>query len=242
MNFDQFIKLLEAIAPLLQILIWPFIVVFIWRALKIYVETLRKDNTIGEVGVDVSTSGIKFNIKKQVEVATMLVQADAAKQLESAQIAYQSVSPAQTEAIVNVVNQVTDPIIARRIAGAKLLWVDDHPENNTYPRRAMEAVGIQITLSKSTENALEQVRSHAYDVIISDMGRESPDPQAPYDSRAGYTLLDKLRDQHIFTPFIIYAGSRSPEHQAETKRHGGFGATNNSQELFQMVIDAIQHG
>jgi CheY-like chemotaxis protein len=224
------------------IIIWPFIAVFIWRALKIYIETLRKDKTIGEVGVDVSTGGIKLNIKKQVEVATMLVQADAAKQLGDAQVAYQPVSPAQTEAIVNTVSQVNDPVIARRIAGAKLLWVDDHPENNTYPKRAMEAVGIQITLSTSTEDALEKVRSHTYDVIISDMGRQSPDPQIPYDKRAGYTLLNKLRDQHIFIPFIIYAGSRSPEDQAETKKRGGFGTSNNSQELFQMVIDAIQHG
>jgi hypothetical protein len=72
------------------------------------------------------------------------------------------------------------------------------------------------------------------------MGRQPPDPQAPYDKRAGYTLLDKLRDQHIFTPFIIYAGSSS--HQAETKRHGGFGTTNNPQVLLQLVIDAIQQG
>ncbi len=139
-----------------------------------------------------------------------------------------------------VVSRAANPVGTQRIAGAKLLWVDDRPENNIYPRRAMEAVGIQITLSKSTEDALEKVHSHTYDVIISDMGRQPPDPQAPYDNRAGYTLLDKLRDQHIFTPFIIYAGSSSPEHQAETKRHGGYGTTNNPQVLLQMVIDAIQ--
>ncbi len=242
MNFDQFIKLLEAIAPLLQVLIWPFIVVFIWRALKIYIEDLRKDKNVSEMGIDVSATGLKLNFKKQVEVATMLVQADVAKQLENAQGAHPLVSPVQTEAIVDVVSRTTNPVTAQRIAGAKLLWVDDRPENNIYPRRAMEAVGIQVTLSKSTEEALEKLRSHTYDVIISDMGRQPSDSQAPYDQRAGYTLLDKLRDQHIFTPFIIYAGSSSPEHQAETKRHGGIGTTNNPQVLFQLVIDAIQQG
>jgi CheY-like chemotaxis protein len=240
MDFDQIIKLLEAIAPLIQVLIWPFIIVFLWRAFKIYVEDLRKDKNVSEMGIDVSATGLKFNFKKQVEVATMLVQADAAKQMENAQGTRPTASRAQTDAIVNAVSRATNPVIAQRIAGAKLLWVDDRPENNIYPRRAMEAVGIQITLCKSTEDALEKVHSHTYDVIISDMGRQSPDPQAPYDNRAGYTLLDKLRDQHNFTPFIIYAGSSSPEHQAETKRHGGFGTTHNPQVLFQMVIDAIQ--
>jgi hypothetical protein len=74
------------------------------------------------------------------------------------------------------------------------------------------------------------------------MGRQPSDPQAPYDKRAGYTLLDKLRDQHILTPFIIYAGSSLLEHQAETRRHGGLGTTNDPQVLFKMVIDAILQG
>ena len=106
----------------------------------------------------------------------------------------------------------------------------------------MEAVGIQTTLSKSTEDALEKIHSDTYDVIISDMGRQPPNPQAPYENMAGYDLLDKLKTEHINTPFIIYAGSNSPKHQKETVKHGGFGTTNNTQELFQMVIDAIQQG
>lgn len=242
MNLDLLIKLLEAIASLLQMLIWPFLVVFIWRSLKIYMEDLRKDKNVSEMGIDVSATGLKFNFKKQVEVATMLVQADAARQLGNAQGARPPLSPVQTDAIVNVVRRATNPMTVQRIAGAQLLWVDDRPENNIYPIRAMEAVGIQVTLSRSTEDALEKLRSRAYDVIISDMGRQPPDSKAPYDSRAGYTLLDILRDQHILTPLIIYAGSSLPEHQAETKAHGGFGTTDDPQVLFQKVIDAIQQG
>ena len=106
----------------------------------------------------------------------------------------------------------------------------------------MEAVGIQVTLSTSTEDALKKVQEQTYDVIISDMGRQPPDQRAPYDTRAGYRLLDTLRQRHISTPFIIHAGSRSPEHQEETRRHGGFGTTNIPYELFQMVSDAILQG
>lgn len=241
MIFDQVIKLLDAITPLLQVLIWPIIIVFLWRAFKIYVEDLRNDQKVSEVGIDMSTTGLKFHFKKQVDLATYLVQSNVARQIEEG-ATNPTLSPAQKDAIVNVVSRATQPTTAQRIAGAKLLWVDDHPENNIYPRRAMEAVGIQITLSKSTEDALEKVHSDIYDVIISDMGRQPPNPQALYEKMAGYDLLDKLKAGHISTPFIIYAGSNSPEHQKETKRHGGFGTTNNTQELFQMVIDAIQQG
>lgn len=73
MNIDQITKLLDTVASLLQVLIWPFIVVFLWRTLKIYIENLRQDKTMSEFGVDVGPTGVKFNFKRQVEVATMLV-------------------------------------------------------------------------------------------------------------------------------------------------------------------------
>jgi CheY-like chemotaxis protein len=87
-------------------------------------------------------------------------------------------------------------------------------------------------LALSTEDALEKLARQNFDVIISDMGRP-PDPQA------GYTLLDQLRAAGNRTPFIIYAGSRAPEHQAESRRRGAVGCTNRPDELLEMVLAAI---
>ncbi len=126
---------------------------------------------------------------------------------------------------------MTDRI--RQIEGATGLWVDDRPTNNTYERQALEALDIRFTISTSTEDALEKLRYKTYDVIISDMGR-------PPDQRAGYTLLEKIKAMHITTPFIIYAGSRAPEHIAEARSRGAFGTTNVPQELFEMVIRALK--
>jgi hypothetical protein len=61
----------------------------------------------------------------------------------------------------------------------------------------------------------------------------------PPDPRAGYTLLDALRSRGDRTPFIIYAGSRAPEHVAESRRHGALGCTNRPQEVIEMVLEAI---
>jgi hypothetical protein len=52
-------------------------------------------------------------------------------------------------------------------------------------------------------------------------------------------LLDKLRESGNRTPFIIYAGSRAPEHQAEARRRGAIGCTNRPEELFEMVLSAL---
>ena len=92
---------------------------------------------------------------------------------------------------------------------------------------------MRFVLSISTDDALDKVRTQKFDVIISDMGR-------PPDPRAGYSLLDKLRALGDRTPFIIYAGSRSPEHQAEARRRGAVGCTNRATELFAMVLSALE--
>jgi CheY-like chemotaxis protein len=133
------------------------------------------------------------------------------------------------------VAEAATPRVIRRTAGAKVLWVDDRPKNNVYERQALEALGVGFVLALSTDEALEKLARQKFDAIISDMGRP-PDPQA------GYTLLDHLRASGDRTPFIIYAGSRAPEHQAESRRRGAVGCTNQPSELLEMVLAAIGRG
>lgn len=147
------------------------------------------------------------------------------------QLAPQSLEKEEEDA--KGVSQLITSRASRKIVGAKALWVDDRPMNNTYEKQALELLGIRFTISTSTEDALDRLRHTTYDVIISDMGR-------PPDRRAGYTLLKEIQAMHITTPFIIYAGSRAPEHIAEARGRGAFGTTNDSQELFEMVIDALK--
>ena len=113
-----------------------------------------------------------------------------------------------------------------------VLWVDDRPNNNINERQTLEALGINFVLATSTDEALERLARQRFDAIISDMGR-------PPDPRAGYTLLDQLRSTGKETPFIIYAGSRDPEHVAESRSHGAIGCTNNANELIKMVMSVL---
>jgi CheY-like chemotaxis protein len=115
---------------------------------------------------------------------------------------------------------------------SRILWVDDRPENNSYERRAFEAVGVRFKIALSTNEALEEVDQLRFAAIISDMGRaEGP--------REGYVLLDHLRSVGNRTPLFFYASSNAPEHKRETERHGGQGCTNDAEELFGMVMRAI---
>ncbi|MGH2480427.1 MAG: response regulator, partial [Ktedonobacteraceae bacterium] len=115
-----------------------------------------------------------------------------------------------------------------------VLWVDDRPENQQYERNALKALGIRFTASLSTEEALAKLRRKKYDAIISDMGR-------PPDAQAGYTLLQNLPELNKDTPFMIYSFNGSlPEHRQEAARRGAYGSTDQIQELFGMVLEALQ--
>lgn len=120
----------------------------------------------------------------------------------------------------------------RRLSGASILWVDDRPTNNNYARKALEALGIKFKISTSTDDAINRVKNEHFDAIISDMGR-------PPDQQAGYTLLENLRKMENNTPFIIYAGSNDPRHNALAKQKGAYGSTGNAETLFEFVTGAL---
>jgi CheY-like chemotaxis protein len=113
-----------------------------------------------------------------------------------------------------------------------VLWVDDRPDNNIIERQSMSAYDIEFVLAQSTGQALAALRTQRFDAIISDMGR-------PPDSQAGYTLLEAVRGSGDQTPYIIYAGSRAPEHVREARRRGAQGTTNRGDELLQMTLHAL---
>ena len=110
-----------------------------------------------------------------------------------------------------------------------ILWVDDHPENNVNERTILEHYGLQFSLALNTEQALNLMHNNKFSLVISDMGRKE-------GNNEGYVLLEKIREFDKNIPFIIYAGSKAPEHIKQTKEKGGQGCTNNPGELVDLVI------
>ena len=228
MSVDSIAKVLEAITHLLGVTLWPAIFVFILVRFRTGIANFI--STLGEFSF--KAAGVEATAKVKAEAAASLAAATASRP-EAAASPEKTLQEARNAAQI-VVDAIT-PNVIRRAERSTVLWVDDRPDNNLHERSALEAIGISFVLSTSTEDALDQIRRQSFDLIISDMGR-------PPDPRAGYTLLDKLRATGNRTPFIIYAGSRSPEHQDEAKRHGALGCTNRPNELFEMVLSALGRG
>ena len=192
MSVDDIVKLFDAITKLLNVLIWPAVLLFI---LIRFGQDLREFfSSLGELSL--KGAGFEASLKrKQAEVVAALSAAAASK--PDGDKTRESVAK---EAMIaaDVVADFVTPRAIRRASRSTVLWVDDNPNNNSYERQALEALGVSFVLSISTDEALKKISRQRFDAIISDMGR-------PPDSRAGYTLLDKLRSSGDQTPFIIYA-------------------------------------
>jgi CheY-like chemotaxis protein len=125
--------------------------------------------------------------------------------------------------------------IAGAIGGPlrKILWVDDHPENNRDAAHRFERLGFHISYALSTGLAMTLLARNRYVAVVSDMVRRK-------GPREGYHLLDLMRSSGNETPFFFYAGSAEPAHVDETLLHGGDGSTQDAMELVRMVTAAAK--
>lgn len=221
MSVDNFVRLIDSVAQLLGVLIWPAVLLFVVMKFRVpLTEFIREARQVRLKG-----GGFEASMTRQREQAVASLGAAVAARTDD-DGSRQILDPQE------VANALPTPRAQQRIQDAQVLWVDDHPENNRYERETLEALGVRVDISTSSEDALDRMKWRPYDLVISDMGR-------PPDQRAGYTLLDALRARGDQIPYIIYASSRAPEHVAEARRHGAIGCTNSATELIGIVSDVL---
>jgi len=110
----------------------------------------------------------------------------------------------------------------------RILWVDDHPDNNRLERIAFREIGIQCDLARDTKEALDLLGRREYSAIISDFSRQN--------KRAGYQLLDHVRQDRTANalPFFVYT-SRAARAPRSSDANQPEGWTNEPQELFEDI-------
>ena len=210
---------LDGASNLIGSVAWPLVVLIIALIFRRPLTALlrREDVEIKAPG------GLSVSAKSQEAATDALVEASTSK-------------PGRPIAREDAATGVEGAALGVEALGRppQLLWVDDRPSNNRHEVAALTSLGMHISLSTSTEDALTKLARHgAYDLIISDMSR-------PPDDEAGYTLLDALRRRDEPTPFLIYASSRSAEHFDQAVKRGAIGCTNRPDELVELVTNALR--
>jgi hypothetical protein len=113
------------------------------------------------------------------------------------------------------------------LRGARILWVDDHPENNSDEAAILSTFGVSIQFATTTQKALDLLSSERFDVVISDSEREGRQDE-------GIRFLDETKG----VPWtILYIGDYKPE--LGTPRYA-FGITDQPHQLLHYVLDALE--
>jgi CheY-like chemotaxis protein len=224
MAIEDFVKLADVLTKLIGVLVWPALLTYVLVRFAPALEDFLA--SLGEFVV--KGGGFELTAKRKQEATAALIAASVGRPDTPA--SPQSAAM-EAKAAASAVEQV-DKRTMKRASSAWALWVDDRPSNNVYERQSLEALGVRFVLATSTDEALDLVAKQHFDVVISDMGR-------PTDSRAGYTLLERLRAAGNRVPFVIYAGSNAAEHKAEAQRRGAVGSTNKASELFRYVLTSL---
>lgn len=221
-------NLLEAVAVLLQALVWPVIVVVL---LIYFGDAIR--TFLSELGrVTLRAGGVDVTATRQGEMKAAALVGAATARKGSAET--EEVTDAESAQDIAVGLMRTVSADAReRLTDVGVLWVDDEPANNVVEREALRALGVRVATSRSTDDAIAKLDADGYDLLITDMGR-------PGDDEAGYTLLERLRETGHDVPGIVYTHRDMDRETARSR--GAFGVAADPPELFTLALQAVLDG
>lgn len=227
MNIDDVVKLITAITGFLSAIAWPAVTVAVLFYFRTRIMSLLEASELKFKGFGVEATVIG----RRTEFALAISAAEENRAL----IEHGEPTPVKednTGRIAALVERAVTPSNIRRLSGARILWVDDNPSWIKFERQALEVLGIDVVIVKSTHEALSKIKSEQYSAIISDLRRGS-------DKTAGIGLLNELRSRGIKVPFIIYTSSVSTELRDNALAQGAFDAIDRPQDLFDVVLRAL---
>lgn len=129
---------------------------------------------------------------------------------------------------------------------ARLLWADDHPENNLPIVELLRQYGASVDTPRSNAEALRLLQTGRYDVVLSDVARDSEGP-AP---RQGVELANEVFSRWGMQTILFTArfdptalpGATDAERLALVRqlRDSVFAITTRFDELLHYVLDVLE--
>ncbi|MGF7002705.1 PAS domain S-box-containing protein [Lachnospiraceae bacterium PFB1-21] len=122
-----------------------------------------------------------------------------------------------------------------RLAGKKVLVVEDNMINQIIMVELLKKVGIEVSTAGDGLEALEALKKSAFDVVLMDVQMPRMD---------GLTATEEIRKQKKYhdLPIIAVTAHASPEHREESRRSGMNGHLTKPvevDELYQTVLTYI---
>jgi CheY-like chemotaxis protein len=156
----------------------------------------------------ISFGGLEIDLKGDISEAVQAKGVDVSAQLEG-----QVARRAQSSVALTT--------------GARLLWIDEHPDNNTIEIHLFKRLGLIVDLATSDADATKRLAEHVYDVVLSSWTRAG-------DQDAGRKFIPTVRAAMLNPPIIFYVG------KVREVPFDAFGLTVRPDELLNLVLDALE--
>lgn len=133
------------------------------------------------------------------------------------------------------------------LAEARILWVDDHPENNTPVVELLRSFGAVVDTPGSNVEALALLSGARYDVVISDVGR---DDEGPGSDLKGVELAEQVYARWG-KPIILFTVRFNPAtlpgmsaqdrlRLVDEMTRSVFGRTNRMDIVLHLIMDVLE--
>ena len=115
---------------------------------------------------------------------------------------------------------------------ARILWVDDHPENNEQIRERMIPYSVINTVVTSTEEALKELAVVDFDWVVSDIARGD-------DYEAGFKLASIIREELQKDTKVIFYTGRVTQSRREKAYQLSANITSDPYELVNLLMSEL---
>lgn len=120
------------------------------------------------------------------------------------------------------------------IKGAHILLINDDPKQMRYVTEILEGLQTLVDVVRTTDEALVNMHSRVYDVVISDMRRDHVKDE---EMQEGQRFLNETVRQGIERPTIFTVSQNERDRGVPPY---AFGITDRVDELLHLVFDALE--
>ena len=229
---DSWIDLVEGLAGAIATLLLPLLAIFVvWRLSPLLAAIVeRRTFSIKIAGFELSAQEATDQLRKQIDDLQSKLASLSAKTAPATAGEPSGGAPAPPVAPRREWRDDTAEAARRP---RRILWVDDHPENNAFLIAGFAEAGIEVQTVLSTDDALRALESPGrYGLIISDLGRTEGILPRP---KAGIALVSRVRESGLGLPIAIFAGQRGMRHAQEAREAGADLVTVSATELRRFV-------
>lgn len=136
---------------------------------------------------------------------------------------------------------------ASLLAGARILWVDDHPENNLALIDLLRQFGASVDTSRSNSDAFALLSASRYDAIISDVARDDEGPNSDLKGIEFAHDVFERWGQRVLLFTARFDPARLPGKSEEQRlgivaevQRSVFARTNRYDEALHYILDVLE--